>query len=252
MEIARNYVTDQVFNYILKQIADGVWKPGDKIPSEVDLAQKLNISRMSLRSGVQKSNFMGITETRVGEGTFVKGLTMLPFLDTLCRSNLLNISTNSINELREVLQIGSVRIAVTLENIDDEIDTLENIYNQMVEEVDPENLEPFHILDAKYHRAICRLCHNDLLYLIYDSLENMLVDVTRQNTIDSIYYNHGRTKNLLDFHKDLLFAIKNRDVDRFIQLMDWSRERHEQIALRKKLDKISASDISATELSETM
>ena len=247
MEISRNYIADQVFDFILKQISNGVWKPGEKIPSEVDLAQRLNISRMSLRSGVQKANLFGITETRVGEGTFVKDLTMLPFLETIRKSNLLDISPNSINQLREVLQIGSVRIAAKLDNIDSDIAELEKIYEQMVAVMDADNLEPFHVLDAKFHRAICRLCHNDLLYLIYDSLESMLVDVTRQNALDSIHYNHGNTKDLLDYHRDLLKSIKARDIDRFILLMDMSSERHKRYELMKKIEKTNKEKTSLVE-----
>lgn len=234
MEIVRTNLTDQVYEYIQEQIANGTWKPGQKIPSEIELAKELNISRMSLRAGVQKTNLMGITETRVGEGTYVKEFTIRPFLETLYKSNLIDTSDERINQMREVLQIGSVRIALNSEDIDGEIEKLEDIYGQMEHAIHSGDLGLFHELDAQFHRNICRLCHNEILYIIYDALEYLMDKVTKLNTANSLRFNDDNGATLLEYHKYQLDAIKSRDIDQFIASINKSREEHEKYKLLKE------------------
>ena len=49
-EFKRASLSDQIFDYIKRQIDNGTWKPGEKIPSETELARELGVSRMTLTS----------------------------------------------------------------------------------------------------------------------------------------------------------------------------------------------------------
>ena len=82
-KVQRVSVTDQVFDILVKKILDGEWKVGEKIPSEIDLAQQLGVSRVSLKIALQKLNTLGVTETRVGEGTFVCEFNMKKYFSDL-------------------------------------------------------------------------------------------------------------------------------------------------------------------------
>ncbi len=103
-KIVRKTLTDQIFDYIQDQIANGNWKRGEKLPSETELAEKLGVSRMSLRAAIQRSNTMGLTETKVGEGTFVKKISMRPFIENLLKSNLLSADNDDINDMRKAAE----------------------------------------------------------------------------------------------------------------------------------------------------
>nr|WP_257985607.1 GntR family transcriptional regulator [Bacillus sp. V5-8f] len=46
--------------------------PGDKIPSERELAERLNVGRSSVREALRALELLGLIETRRGEGTFIK------------------------------------------------------------------------------------------------------------------------------------------------------------------------------------
>ena len=65
-KVNRRTVADQVFHIILKKISSGEWKIGEKIPSEIELAQDLGVSRTTLKMALQKLNTLGMLETRVG------------------------------------------------------------------------------------------------------------------------------------------------------------------------------------------
>lgn len=61
----------QIHNQIRKMIEQEVWKIGERIPSERDLAIHFNVSRMTLRQAVQTLVDEGILERKVGSGTYV-------------------------------------------------------------------------------------------------------------------------------------------------------------------------------------
>ena len=47
-KIVRKTLTDQIFDYIQDQIANGSWKRGEKLPSETELAEKLGVTRQTI------------------------------------------------------------------------------------------------------------------------------------------------------------------------------------------------------------
>lgn len=67
-------VSEQVFSQLKKAIVEGVWKPGDKIPSENELASSFGVSRMTVRQSLQKLIALGLIETKLGDGSYVRVL----------------------------------------------------------------------------------------------------------------------------------------------------------------------------------
>ncbi|MCT6822605.1 MAG: GntR family transcriptional regulator [Apilactobacillus sp.] len=61
----------QIHNSIKKNIEDGKWKLGSRIPSERQLSAEFNVSRMTLRQAIQTLVDEGILDQRVGSGTYV-------------------------------------------------------------------------------------------------------------------------------------------------------------------------------------
>ncbi len=62
----------QVESYLLGKIEVGLWKIGEKIPSERELAEELDLSRTTVRNAVLALTSRGIFERSIGQGTFVK------------------------------------------------------------------------------------------------------------------------------------------------------------------------------------
>lgn len=69
-------VTSRAYIQIARQIADiisqGVLKPGVKLPPERTLAEQLRVSRPSVREALSALEILGILESRIGDGTYVK------------------------------------------------------------------------------------------------------------------------------------------------------------------------------------
>lgn len=61
----------QIFESLYDQIESGHYKPGDQIPSERDLSQQLDVSRMTVRQALNSLVNQGLAYRRQGAGTFV-------------------------------------------------------------------------------------------------------------------------------------------------------------------------------------
>ena len=65
-------VGQMVFDQMQELLIRGEWKPGDRLPSENELADMFNVSRITIRQALQKLSVLGLVKTRFGEGSFVK------------------------------------------------------------------------------------------------------------------------------------------------------------------------------------
>jgi len=61
----------QIHNEIRKEIESGKWAVGERIPSERQLSQDFDVSRMTLRQAIQTLVDEGILQRQVGSGTYV-------------------------------------------------------------------------------------------------------------------------------------------------------------------------------------
>ena len=61
----------QLCNLLTDQIHKGVLKPGDKIPSELQLSEMYGISRITVRSAITQMVDEGLLMKRHGKGTYV-------------------------------------------------------------------------------------------------------------------------------------------------------------------------------------
>src|SRR5919106_421455 len=106
---------EQVAEQIRKLIASGVFKSGDKLPSERELVSRLGVGRSSIRDAVRTLEAMGILEPRQGHGTVVRDFSadalVVPLASALNRkrqliSELLDARMDLLRESRaQALQV---------------------------------------------------------------------------------------------------------------------------------------------------
>ena len=71
MRVERKRLTDQIIDQLTSMIADGRFKPGDKLPPEPVLMEQFGVGRSSLREAVGALSLIGILTVRPGRGTHV-------------------------------------------------------------------------------------------------------------------------------------------------------------------------------------
>lgn len=223
-KFVRSNLSDQIFDYLKEQITSGAWKAGEKIPSETELSADLGVSRMSLRTAIKKANTLGLTETRVGEGTFVREFNMGTYMKELYSANLLKWDSNDLNDLRYLLQLGSIEFAFERGITETEMQELDVCYARLSRLADENNMQEFHEADTEFHRIICHISHNTLLIMIYDAISTLLDHIIKQNVEESVKVN-GSLQYVIGHHRDLYEGIKERNLEHCRKALDESRGR---------------------------
>lgn len=111
-KITRISVVDQVANSIKEDVTNGVWNPGDKLPTEAEFSEIFGVNRLSVRMALQKLSTLGIIETRVGEGSFVCKFYLRPVLDEITGFYEGEESLVDVRQLRKLLEYECMRMAV--------------------------------------------------------------------------------------------------------------------------------------------
>jgi GntR family transcriptional repressor for pyruvate dehydrogenase complex len=103
-------IYEKIVDQISTLVAEGQIKAGDKLPSERDLAERLQVSRASVREALSALEIMGLLEIRSGEGTYIKHVNIASVIVPLPRA--LSLETDTIFELMEVRKILETQAAV--------------------------------------------------------------------------------------------------------------------------------------------
>ena len=105
-------VGEQVFEQLKRMLIEGEWEPGSKIPSENELADLFNVSRITVRQALQKLNALGLIETKLGEGSFVKSVDIGESMNALIPVMYLGEhSASQVFEFRQIIETECARLA---------------------------------------------------------------------------------------------------------------------------------------------
>jgi len=162
----------QVYIKLKEQIMRGIWKEGEKLPSEHELCAKFGVSRVTIRAAIQQLEILGLLEVKQGEGTFVRNIATMKTVDAF-NSVLASQSRQDIVvilEYRKIIEKGSVGLAqekMTHQDIQD----LEKIYLHMVSSKD---VGDYTKADWDFHYKIAEIARNSVLIKVYEFLREIL------------------------------------------------------------------------------
>lgn len=209
--IKRESVADQIFGQLKAKILSGELKPGDKLPTEMELCGLYNVSRTSVRQALTNLSSLDLVEAKTGGGTFVKKADGSKIMDKLLIYTFLDErSLSEISEFRDILEPAVTRLACKRANADD-IDRLSEIYRQM--EKQQSNLEEFAKLDFQFHTEIARISQNAYIIRTYETLEEILL-----NAFSEIVLKNGN-RGGWRYHKQIIEAFKNGDAELAASIM---------------------------------
>jgi GntR family transcriptional regulator, transcriptional repressor for pyruvate dehydrogenase complex len=161
-------LTDQAIEKIKDLIVSGEFVPGSKLPKERELAERLGLSRNSLREAVRALTLIGVLEPRQGDGTYVTSLEPeLLLAGTTFVSDLLTGATVlELHEVRRILEPAATAMAATRLS-EAELQAL----RECLERMDAaESTQSFIDSDVEFHRIIVGACGNATLASLIQSL----------------------------------------------------------------------------------
>jgi GntR family transcriptional regulator, transcriptional repressor for pyruvate dehydrogenase complex len=214
-------VARQIERLILKRL-----KPGDKLPSERELAEMLGVSRSSIRDAIRGLELTGLVEPRQGTGTIVREVSAdcpaNPFANALNRRKEL---VSELLDFRKMLEPPLAARAATHAS-PEEISEMEDILRRQEEKQN--RGEAAVTEDSEFHYSVALASDNSVVMKVLDILMDLLRD-TRERSLQV----EGRAQRSLSGHRRILAAIKSHDADAAKSAMRRHIEDVEEIVLDK-------------------
>lgn len=206
---AVNKVTD----YIKHKIIYKELKPNDRIPTESELSEILNVSRSSVREALKILEAINIIQIRRGAGTYISEPEDISFSQSLLFKMILNnMQLKELVEFREQIEVAVVKLAITYATEED-IQGLKNIYNSFLEciETNPDDYKMIHELDLRFHKALAASTKNKLMAEIYLFAFEIFSPLILEN------YAIGQVKGedketTVENHRILIEALEKKDL----------------------------------------
>lgn len=205
-------LSDAIVLQLEARILEGTLKPGERLPPERELAQRLDVSRPSLREALQKLETLGLVETRQGGGTYVSPVLAPTLTDPLVQLFQRHPETvYDLLEFRQALEgIAAYYAAVRATEADREI--LERRSAAMEDAHRREDPVSEAEADAELHLSIAEAAHNVVLLHIMRGL----FDLLRRGIVSSrerLYTREGVREVLLRQHRELCQAVLEGNSD---------------------------------------
>lgn len=175
MNLQRKSLADSVAETLKRQIADGVYRIGDKLPTEPELMKAFGVGRSSVREAVKLLVNTGIIRVRQGAGTFVVELS--DDNDIGMRINAADRA--ELDEVRKILDIAIVEKAVARKT-DKDVERMRQFLEQRKSHAENGLLKECIEADLNFHTAVADAAHNRILADIYRSAcTHLLSEFTR-------------------------------------------------------------------------
>jgi len=222
--VRRNKVYEEVARQIERLILKKL-QPGDKLPSERELAETLGVSRSSIRDAIRSLELMGMVEPRQGAGTIVREISSDSLVNPL--ANAIKRKDELIGELldfRLMLEPPLAARAATRVSAD-EIAEMEEILQRQSDK--HSRGEAAVAEDSEFHYAIALASGNSVVLKVLDILMDLLRD-TRERSLQV----EGRLQRSLAGHRRILAALKRHDAEAAKAAMRRHIEDVEEIVLK--------------------
>ena len=205
--IKRMSLQKEIIEYVQKIISDQHLKPGDKLPSQGEMMEMMQVSRTALREAIKTLEAKGVVEVKNGKGVYVASISN----SSISFDNLLG-DMKEKELLLEILQVRRFMENEVIEMLintatDEELDELGEISAQLMDKVE-KGLEQTDI-DKNFHYKIYELCHNRVMQSLICSL-NVEMDRLWRHPL----HMEDPFKESMPYHGELYQALKERDLKR--------------------------------------
>jgi len=198
---------EQIVQQIEASVLNGTLKPGDQLPAERELAQRLGVSRTAVREAVKALREKGLVEAYSGRGTFVTDGTTQAARQSFDLMVKLGQQEGSphLSELRLILEPGIAALAAERVKREDLQALREAVAVMERAQKDP---EAYIEADLDFHLALAEAAANPLILSLIDSIVGLL----REQRI-KIFNVEGGPQRGQFHHKRILEAMERGDAE---------------------------------------
>lgn len=207
--IRSSKISDEVYKQLVSLISSGQLKPGEKLPSEREMATDFGISRQSIREALYRAEIVGLIEVRQGEGSFV-----LSSIGESLKAPLLVLLEEEAGRIFEFLEVRKLiegwcaeRAAreATGEDLEEMKEILENMKNSTPGDRGWEEA------DVQFHLSVAAATYNVIAIHIMEALKDSFGSFFR---FRKVLTRPEKKDVLVQHHYEIYKAISQRDSSR--------------------------------------
>lgn len=164
--IPRRQANDAVYEELLENIKSGRWARGEKLPSEYELCEMLQVSRATIRTALQRLKALGLIEVKHGKGSYVlDSYDVFKFAPDSLQLSLTKKEFSDISVLRQIIEPKAIELALK-RNDAQAVKEARTAYEDMAESAKTGDLEEFSRQDCRFHLALLLASGNELFIQI--------------------------------------------------------------------------------------
>jgi len=198
---------EQIAERLAADIRSGLLAPGERLPSERELARALEVSRASVREALAALQLRGVVETRAGAGTFV---TAEPPLSDPPQHDA---SPSAVLEARSQLEPAIARLAAQRAQPDPAVENLLTAMEAALDSEDPAARATWNASDRLFHRQLAAMTGNPVLLAFADHVASLMDEPLWQRLRDDSIAQPGRTRIHVAEHRMIYEAIVAGDAE---------------------------------------
>lgn len=230
--------SESIEKEIRQAVIDGKLKPGDKLPSEKEMATQFGVSIVTLREALRGLEIFGLIQKKkgLGGGVFISDISSKSVKASLGDFlSLKELSPQHLYEVRKIIEPSSIKLAA--QNITpNEISKIEeniSYCEKKLMNLGPFlNEEEFFDLDQKnndFHRLIAAGTHNPILSLTIDYIFDFLWECETNILVPDINY----SKANIEDHRNIFECLKQRDEEKCEEKMFQHLRRLDEYLIEK-------------------
>jgi GntR family transcriptional repressor for pyruvate dehydrogenase complex len=207
---------------LYKQVADQLQDlivaesllPGEKLPSERELAERMGVSRTVIREAIRVLSDRGLVRAKSGCGTYVREFShkdAAASIELFLKLKHDDHTFRDVYEVRRMIEVEAAGLAAQRATPED-FGAMERAVAGMTASMD--DPEAYTRQDVAFHTAVVTATHNDLLAVLSNPVSDLLTEVVRVSLRVPDAVEDGLT-----YHRRILRAIRSGDAAQARQAM---------------------------------
>ena len=212
---------ERVVNELTNEIIQEEFHPGDRLPTEPELAKRYHVGRNSVREAIKQLQAFGILYIKRADGTYITESYNNRMLDPMLYSLILHEHDwHDFVQLREVIDIGTLHVAIQNPDVVKIIPKLTDILNNMEMEMKKPQADLDIILeyDLQFHSCIAETIHNPQITTVNDYITRISVP-SRRTSIQK-WLDDGKTDTFISLHRQIVKVLHDRNAADIVKAVE--------------------------------
>ena len=207
--------------------------PGDKIPSEMELAKIMSVSRGSIREAMKILSSFGMVNIKRGDGTYISNSGDSVSIDSVLFSFILTQPTvEEIYELRMLIENDIISLAIKNETETD-LQKLQECIDKMKKAVaDKKDYYDLAALDMEFHEQLGDMTKNRLVKKIYSLVMSFFAPSVQESHRNQGY----NAASAISVHEHILEALRLKDLNIAEEAVKSSVDAWKNLVLKREIN----------------